>query len=221
VKTDLSSPIAAILFDLDGTLVDTAPDMALALNRLRQEYHRPPLPFELIRPQVSNGAAAMIRLGFGLEAGQAGYAELRERFLQLYLSELYRNSRLFPGLAAVLDQLAQRGIRWGIVTNKPAFLTDPLIRLMGLPSAVTVSGDSLTLRKPNPAQLLYAAGYLRLPPEHCLYIGDHERDIIAGRAAGMPSLAVTWGYLDGERSPQTWGANAVIDHPQQILEWLS
>jgi len=215
-----NTPIQAVLFDLDGTLIDTAPDLALALNRLLRECKRPPMTFEQIRPQVSNGAAALVRLGFGLEKGQPGYAELRQRLLQLYLAELCRDSRLFPGLAEVLTQLEARGLRWGIVTNKPAFLTDPLIAKMELTSAVTVSGDSLPRNKPDPAPLLYAAGCLRLPPSQCLYVGDHERDIIAGKAAGMPSLAVTWGYLDGERPPTEWGAGSVIDHPEEILQWL-
>ncbi|MGC9457274.1 MAG: HAD-IA family hydrolase [Halothiobacillaceae bacterium] len=220
MSAERRSAIRAVLFDLDGTLVDTAPDLALALNRLRLECNRPPLPFEQIRPQVSNGAAAMVRVGFGLRPGQTGYRELRQRFLHLYLAEICRDSRLFPGLEAVLEELTARNLPWGIVTNKPGFLTTPLLAALALESRVTVCGDTLPVKKPDPAPMHHAAGILKLPPEACLYIGDHERDIVAARAANMPSLGATWGYLDGERAPADWGADALIARPEDVLEWL-
>ncbi|MFP4295082.1 MAG: HAD family hydrolase [Halothiobacillaceae bacterium] len=220
MRTDSRPAIRGVLFDLDGTLVDTAPDLALALNRLRLECNRLPLPFTTIRPQVSNGAAALVRLGFGLRPGQTGFRELRQRLLQLYLAEICRDSALFPGFEVVLAELDSRVVPWGIVTNKPGFLTTPLLAGLGLDCRVAVSGDTLAVKKPDPAPLRHAADILQLPPEACLYIGDHERDIVAARAARMPALGATWGYLDGERAPADWGADALIERPEELIQWL-
>ncbi|WP_407275213.1 HAD-IA family hydrolase [Halothiobacillus sp. DCM-1] len=211
-----SQPLRAVLFDLDGTLLDTAPDMAQALNRLRLECNRPPLPFALIRPQVSNGARGLLELGFNLRPGETGFEILRDRFLQLYRQDLASETRLFDELHGVLDQLEQRGLPWGIVTNKPGFLTRQLLHELGMAPAVVVSGDDLPRRKPFPDQLLHAAQRLQLPAAAIAYVGDHERDIEASRAAEMPAIAARWGYLDGERPIEDWQAGAIADHPADL-----
>lgn len=214
-------PPRAILFDLDGTLVDTAPDMAVALNRLRLECNLPPLPYERIRPQVSNGARAMVELCCGIGPEHVGFDVLRARFLQLYAQDIASGSIVFDGLQPIIDALPQSGLTWGIVTNKPRFLSLALLDMLGIKPPVLVSGDDLPRRKPHPDQLIYAAGSLQLPPGAILYVGDHERDVIAGHAAGMPTVAVRWGYLDGERPIEQWQADAVIDHPDDLLRWLA
>ncbi|MDD3610261.1 MAG: phosphoglycolate phosphatase [Halothiobacillaceae bacterium] len=217
------SPAQGVLFDLDGTLVDTAPDMATALNRLREREGGTPLPYPVIREQVSNGAGALIRLGFPEADPQAAeFERLRQHFLALYAEALAVESRLFPGMDAVLDTLEARGLRWGVVTNKPAFLTEPLLRALGLSERAgsIVSGDTLPVRKPDPAPLRHASAALSLLPEHCLYVGDHVRDIEAGRAAGMRTIGALFGYIDANDNPQHWGADALIAHPLALLDQL-
>jgi phosphoglycolate phosphatase len=210
------------LFDLDGTLLDTAPDMAAALNRLRLEEGRGALPLNAIRPQVSHGARAMIRVGFGLEPGDAQFEELRERFLAIYASDLACHTLPFPGIPALLDGLAQAGIPWGIVTNKPGWLTDPLLETLGLhrQAGVVVSGDSLPQRKPQPEPLLYACAQLAAEPLNCVYVGDAGRDIEAGRRAGMRTLAAAFGYIPADDDPAAWGADGVLHRPEELMAWL-
>lgn len=217
----LRHPIDGVLFDLDGTLIDTAPDMALALNRLRLECNLSPLPFEQIRPQVSNGARGLLEIGFQLGPENQGFDILRDRFLQLYRQDVAGETRLFSGFEEVIDWLDQQGIHWGIVTNKPGFLTRQLVQTLGLKPAVMIAGDDLLRRKPFPDQLIYAAGQLRLPPQHIVYVGDHERDIQASRAAHMPSAAVRWGYLDGERPIEDWQADVILTTPTDLFALLS
>lgn len=214
------SIIRGVLFDLDGTLIDTAPDMAIALNRLRLECNLPPLPFKQIRPQVSNGARGLLELSFGLGPDNHGFTLLRDRFLQLYNQDIASASGLFDGCADVLRHLSERAIQWGIVTNKPGFLTRHLLQTLGFTAPVVVAGDDLLRRKPFPDQLIYAAGGLKLPPQDILYVGDHERDIEASRAAHMPAAAARWGYLDGERPIEDWQADVILDHPMDLLTWL-
>ncbi|MHB9020793.1 MAG: HAD-IA family hydrolase [Halothiobacillus sp.] len=209
-----------ILFDLDGTLIDTAPDMALALNRLRLECNLAPLPFEHIRPHVSNGACGLLEIGFGLSPGHTGFEHLRDRFLQLYRQDIANASGLFAGFPSVLDTLSERGLTWGIVTNKPGFLTRLLLQELNITAPVVVAGDDLPRRKPFPDQLIYAAGRLRLRPQELIYVGDHERDIQASHAAYMPSAAARWGYLDGERPIEDWRADIILDQPTDLLTWL-
>ncbi|HUX83065.1 MAG TPA: HAD-IA family hydrolase [Halothiobacillus sp.] len=212
--------IRGVLFDLDGTLVDTAPDMALALNRLRLECNLPPLPFTHIRPQVSNGARGLLELSFGLGPEHDGFNLLRDRFLQLYNQDIASESGLFGGFTEVLGQLDRRNLHWGIVTNKPGFLTRNLLKKLGIEAPVVVAGDDLPRRKPFPDQLIYAAGGLKLRPQEILYIGDHERDIQASHAAHMPAAAARWGYLDGERPIEDWRADVILDQPSDLLNWL-
>jgi phosphoglycolate phosphatase len=215
----LASP-QAILFDLDGTLLDTAPDMAAALNRLRAEDELEPLAFDHIRPHVSNGARGLLAIGLGITAESPGYAERRERFLALYAHDLAARTRPFPGLDRLVADMEAGGLPWGVVTNKPGGLTRRLLETLDLRPAVVVCGDDLARAKPHPDPLLHAADRLRLPPESIWYVGDHERDIIAGNAAGMPTLAGRWGYLDGERPIEDWGATVVVDQPTDIATLL-
>ncbi|MCG5501276.1 HAD family hydrolase [Ectothiorhodospira lacustris] len=215
-------PLRTVLFDLDGTLADTAPDMYAALIALQREQGVPALPFEVVRNQVSHGGAALVRLAFPDAQGDQ-FETLRQRFLILYSEHhLCHETRLFPGMDALLQAIENLGLNWGIVTNKPAWLTDPLVRAMNLHRrAVTViSGDTTPQRKPHPLPMLLACEQAACRPAQCLYVGDAERDIQAGRAAGTHTLIALYGYIDETQAPTTWGADAAIDHPEQILPWL-
>ncbi|MCC6206697.1 MAG: phosphoglycolate phosphatase, partial [Gammaproteobacteria bacterium] len=209
------------LFDLDGTLVDTAPDLAATLNALRAEHGLVAMPFDVIRPHVSHGARAMVRVGFGIDEGDARFTALRERFLEIYRERLMQHSRLFDGMEEVLATLENRGVKWGVVTNKPAWLTEPLLKDLGLAprAACVISGDSTRNRKPHPEPLLHASALVGVAPEQCLYIGDAQRDIEAGRAAGMKTLVALFGYLGQDDRPQEWDADGMIDSPLEILDW--
>lgn len=213
--------IRAVLFDLDGTLLDTAPDLIRVLNQVRREQGRDPLPYGVARTQVSHGSSGLIRLGFPDLSGHA-LETLRLRLLELYGQQLAVGTQLFEGCRQVIDTLAARGMPWGIVTNKPAFLTDPLLVQLKLASEAgcIVSGDTLPERKPHPAPLLLGAARLAVPPAQCLYVGDAERDVQASRAAGMPVLVARYGYLGPADDPDSWQPDALIDSPVQILDWL-
>jgi phosphoglycolate phosphatase len=218
----LSRPaLRAVLFDLDGTLLDTAPDLVRVLNQVRVEQGRAPLRWELARTQVSHGSSGLIRLGFPDLSGEPLEA-LRLRLLELYAAQLTVGTKLFDGCQAVLDQLAARHMPWGIVTNKPGYLTTPLLAALGLDrvSQCVVSGDTLPERKPHPAPLLHAAAQLSLPPVHCLYVGDAERDVLSARAAGMPVLVARYGSLGPADDPDSWQPDGQIDTPRGIIEWL-
>jgi phosphoglycolate phosphatase len=218
----MSGTIRTVLFDLDGTLADTAPDMAAALNRLLAERGRAPLPYETIRPVVSHGAKALIRLGFGLEPEDAQFEPLRRRFLEIYRADLCRGTRLFPGMTELLAGLRTLGLNWGIVTNKPAFLTEPLVEQLGLgtETACVVSGDTTVNRKPHPEPMLHACALAGSRPPQCLYVGDAERDIEAGREAGMQTLVALFGYLGSDDRPERWGADGLVRTPLEILDWV-
>ena len=214
--------IGAVLFDLDGTLADTAPDLAGALNLLLAERGLPAVPIERLRPYASAGALGLLRAGMGIGPDDAEFEMLRVRFLDLYTDNICVDTRLFPGMDQVLSQLEQRSTIWGIVTNKPARFTVPLIKALGLAerTACVVSGDTTAYSKPHPAPLLHAAETLDLPPQACLYVGDDLRDVQAAHAAGMPVLAAAFGYLGDAGDPHVWGADAVIDHPSEIMDFL-
>lgn len=214
-------PPRGVLFDLDGTLLDTAPDMAGALNALRVEEGLPPMPLDLLRRHVSHGAARLIQVAFGHAEG-AAFESLRRRFLDLYRANLSSGTRLFDGFESILGWLEGRQVDWGVVTNKPAWLTEPLLADLRLDSraACVISGDSLPERKPHPLPLLHAATLLRLPPAECAYVGDAERDIQAGRAAGMRTCVAAFGYLSDEDDPAAWQPDAIVDHPLQLLQAL-
>ena len=210
-----------MLFDFDGTLADSAPDLAAALNRMREKRDLAPLAVEATRAYVSMGARGMLRVGFGMTPDAAGYAAMREEFLLLYAEAICVHTRLFNGMPDVLAELGRRSIAWGIVTNKAMRLTERIVPALGLAPACIVGGDSTPHLKPHPAPLLLAAEQLGLPPAQCTYVGDDLRDIQAARAAGMRSIAVDYGYHGGETpGPPTWNADAVISHPSQLLEHL-
>jgi phosphoglycolate phosphatase len=211
-----------LLLDLDGTLVDTAPDMTGALNALRRENGLPEIAPAIVRPHVSHGARALIRLGFGLLEDDPRFEPLRTRFLDIYAGCLARESRLFPGMDEVLAEVEGRGLCWGVVTNKPERFTHPLLAAIGLDAraACVVCGDTTTRPKPHPEPLLHAARTLDTPAASCLYVGDALRDIEAGRRAGMRTLVAAFGYLASSDRPEDWMADALIDHPAQILDWL-
>ena len=211
-----------ILFDLDGTLLDTAPDLADALNTVLVENQRSPLSFEDIRPVVSHGGIALIELGFRLDRADPAFEALRQRLLQVYRENVSRRTQPFPGISELLDNIEQRGLNWGIVTNKPGWLTEPLLKDLDLfdRAACVVSGDTLNERKPHPAPMLHASELANSRPEECVYIGDAQRDIEAGNNAGMQTLVALFGYLQEEDKPRTWNANDMIEHPQDLLAWL-
>ena len=212
----------AILFDLDGTLLDTAPDLADALNTVLVENQRSPLPLDDIRPAVSHGGVALVRLGFNMERSNPAFEDLRERLLEVYRENISRRTQPFPGISELLDSIEQRGLNWGIVTNKPGWLTEPLLQDLDLfnRAACVVSGDTLDERKPHPAPMLHASRLASSRPEQCVYIGDAQRDIEAGNNAGMQTLVALFGYLQEEDEPHTWNANSMIDQPQDLLAWM-
>ena len=211
----------AALFDLDGTLLDTAPDMAAALNVLRDELSAAPLPFELVRPQVSNGAIALIHIGFP-EASGAEFERLRVRFLDIYRANLAVHTRLFPGFEALLQRLEECAIPWGIVTNKAAWLTEPLLDSLGLlqRAGCVLSGDSLPERKPHPRPLLVAAEQLGVTASDCVYVGDALRDVQAANGAGMRALGAEFGYLNPLDEPHSWPVAGWLATPADLLAWL-
>jgi phosphoglycolate phosphatase len=210
----------AILFDLDGTLADTAPDLAAAVNWLRTERGLEPTPYAVLRPTASAGARGMIGAAFGLAPGDAGYEELRVQWFDRYQSAMAVHSTLFDGIAELLDGIRAAGMEWGIVTNKPMRFTDPLIPQIGLAHAgCVVSGDTTPHAKPHPAPLLEGARRLGIDPQHCWYVGDDLRDVEAGQAAGMATVACAWGYC-GAIEPSTWGADLLLETPLHLLETL-
>ena len=210
---------AAVLFDLDGTLADTAPDLAAALNEMLLEDGREALPYDLIRPWVSWGALRLIRLGYGDELEAARIAELRGRFLTCYEAGLCRDSTLFPGVPEALTALEAAAVPWGIVTNKPGWLTAPLLVALGIAAraGTVISGDTLPFAKPHPMPLLHAASELRVPAERCVYVGDNVRDIEAGRAAGMYTIAAAWGYIPADDDPSAWQADRLMHAPDALV----
>ena len=214
--------VRAVLFDLDGTLADTAPDLGRALNRLRAEDGLEPLPIGVMRAHASSGARGLLKAGFGLAPESAGYNALRDRFLELYAENLCVDTRLFDGIPGLLSKIEARPLPWGIVTNKAKRFTEPLLRTLaiGHRAACVVSGDSTPHIKPHPAPLLQAAMLLALPAEDCVYVGDDLRDVQAARAAGMRFAAAGWGYLGDGADPRTWEADAVISDPREILDLL-
>ena len=207
----------AVLFDLDGTLLDSAPDMVAAIDAMRTARGQPPMSLEALRPHVSKGARAMVKAAFpGVSE------EERERwipeFLDCYQRALGRHGALFDGVDAMLVALENAGCVWGIVTNKPEYLARQLMPVLGWEQrcAVLIGGDTLSARKPDPLPLIVAAERIGVAPEACVYVGDDERDIIAARAAGMPSVVALWGYRLDEDNPVAWQGDVMIDVPSQL-----
>lgn len=212
----------AVLFDLDGTLVDSAPDLAGAANELRALRGQPPLPYDANRPLAGSGARGMLAAAFGLAPGDDEYLPLREAFLGLYQRRLLLSSTVFAAVPAMLARIEATGRPWGVVTNKALYLAEPLLTGLALRhrAAVLVGGDSTPHTKPHPAPLLHAAGSLRLDAGRCVYVGDDARDMQAGRAAGMATVAAAWGYLGPGARLDDWGANGIAESPADLLNWL-
>jgi len=212
--------IDAVLFDLDGTLIDTAPDMGGALNNLLIEEGLQPIPLERIRPYVSQGGLVLTRLGFAGKVPEPEIEPLRLRFLEHYRAIVADNSRLFDGYEAILAELEARAIPWGIVTNKPEWLTHPLLQQLGLAErcGVVIGGDTLEFRKPHPLPLQVAAERLEVSCDSCLYVGDDERDIVAGKAANMKTLVAAYGYIEDATDIERWDADGVIACPAELLQ---
>jgi len=213
--------LRAVLFDLDGTVLDTAPDMVGALNRLREEHSLAPLPFDAVRSAVSHGAARVVKTGFP-DADDATALALQQRFLAIYRGALSHETRLFAGMDEVLEELAGWGLKSGIVTNKAAWLTEPLLAQLGLSTrfACVVSGDSLAERKPHPLPLQHAAALAGVRPDECIYVGDAQRDVQAAHAAAMPALVANYGYLRADEDSRDWGGDGYLNRPLDLLDWL-
>ena len=213
----------AVLFDLDGTLADTAPDLGGALNRMRQRRGLDPLALEALRPHASSGARGLIGAGFSIAPGHVDYDSLRDEFLDEYEAHLMRDSILFDGVPALLDAIEARGLAWGIVTNKGARFTLPLVGLLGLDARAgcVVCGDTTPHAKPHPAPLLEAARRIGLAPGQCVYVGDDERDMQAARSAGMGAIIAGYGYLGSATPASDWDADHIIDSPTGLLGLLA
>ncbi|MGV3627767.1 MAG: HAD-IA family hydrolase [Betaproteobacteria bacterium] len=208
---------AAVLFDLDGTFADTAPDLGRAVNAMRAARGLTPVPLADTRRVTSLGARGLLGVGFGITPEHADYLAMRDEFLRIYENNLCRDTVLFPGMAALITRLEQRNITWGIVTNKAERFAKPLMQQLGYATraACIIGGDTTGHMKPHPAPLLAAATTINIAPQSCAYVGDDERDIQAGRAACMRTVAVRFGYLNGS-SPDLWGADVIVSTPAEI-----
>lgn len=214
--------IRAVLFDLDGTLIDSAPDLAGAANRLRQRHGLAPLPYETLRPMVGSGARGMVGAAFGVVPGDERFNGLRDAFLAEYEANLLRETRLFDGVQSLLAALEAAGVPWGIMTNKVSLYALPIVDGLGLArrASVVVCGDTTPHAKPHPEPLLACARALAIEPAQCVYIGDDLRDMQAGKAAGMTVAAATWGYLGVAEPVDEWDADVVLDSPSDVARWL-
>lgn len=211
--------IRAVLFDLDGTLLDTAPDFITALNLLLQQEHKKPLPGELIRQTVSNGASALVQLGFDITPEHTDFERLRQDLLKYYSKHLADQTKPFEGINDLLAYIHQSGMAWGIVTNKPELYTTPLLKQMQFACAPlsVVCPDHVTHRKPHPEPLLLACKQIGCAPAEAIYLGDHRRDIESAHHAGMPTIACAYGYIENDDAVDSWGANHVIHHPRETI----
>lgn len=210
-----------MFFDLDGTLVDTAPDMVGALQELQRAYDIEPVPYALGRSHVSNGAMGLLTVAFPAEDIAPNCALMCE-FIDLYKEQVCDKSKVFAGLEVLLEQFDAAALPWGVVTNKPAHLTDPIMAMLGLAdrSACTVSGDTLPYRKPDPAPLLHACQMADISPDDCIYVGDASRDIEAGENAGMATVAAAYGYIVNDDDPRDWGADEIVGDPAELAQML-
>lgn len=223
MNTDPSATTRVVLFDLDGTLIDTAPDMARALNDVLIEDGGSALPYEAIRPHVSKGANGLLDLAYGASRAPAERDPLRQRFLERYRADLATESRLFPGMETLLADLESAAMRWGVVTNKPGWLAEPLLATLELDArcACLVCGDTLDRRKPDPAPLYFACERLGVSTAEAMYVGDDERDIAAGRAAAMRTIVALFGYLGTGDHPRHWGPDGLIETPGELWAHLA
>lgn len=222
VSTITTNKIQTVLFDLDGTLIDTAPDMAAALDLLCDEEKHERLAFEHVRPVVSNGSAALVKLAFGDEVDETTLERLKKRYLEIYQDHLAVHSQLFDEMDTLLLQLEQQKMQWGVVTNKPGWLTEPLMQALNLTerAACIVSSDSTTNRKPHPEPMYLACKIANTAPENCVYVGDARRDIEAGRNAGMRTIIAQYGYIPSTENTDEWQADHSIHSPSQLFALL-
>jgi phosphoglycolate phosphatase len=216
-------PIRTVLFDLDGTLADTAPDLAFALNQVLQEQGREPLPFERIRPVVSHGALTLTQMGFGLDPEHSEFPPLYQRLLEIYRDNIARETTLFPGMVELLSHIETNNMNWGVVTNKPARFTEPLMDALNLSNraACIVSGDTCDNRKPHPEPILHGCQLAGSEAQHCVYIGDAQRDIEAGMRAGLRTIVALFGYIGTHDHPEDWQADVLLKTPKDIADWIS
>ena len=214
--------VKAVLFDLDGTLIDSAPDLAGAANDLRLRHGCEPLPYDRLRPMVGTGARGMLQVAFGVVPGDSDFEALRSEFLAIYEARMLRETRVFSAMEPVLARLEAAGLAWGIVTNKHERFAWPVIEGLGLHTraAARVAGDTTAYAKPHPEPLLEAARRAGVAAQDCVYVGDDLRDIEAGRAAGMRTLAAAWGYLGEGESIEAWGADAILREPAELTAWV-
>ncbi len=214
--------ITAVLFDLDGTLVDTAPDLIWALHQTLKNNHYPIINSKSLRPAAAHGCAVLIEAGFNESPKHPNFEQWKNEFLSHYQQNLYNKSQLFSGIEQVLSYLNKNKIKWGVVTNKPSWLTDPLMALIPFkyPPKVVVSGDTCKHPKPHPEPLFYACKKINQKPENTLYIGDAQRDIEAGNNANMLTLAANYGYLNINEKAADWNPTAIIEQPLDIIDWL-
>jgi len=214
--------IHAVLFDLDGTLLDTAPDLVFALNRVRKEHNLPDMPLSTLRSIANLGSKAIVKLAFGVEENDARFSALRETFLGYYEQHIADATRFFPDVENVLAHLDQHHIPWGIVTNKLTRHTSELLKRLKIENRpfCVICGDSLPKYKPDPEPILHACQLLQQKPENCIYVGDAVTDVIASKAAGTKSLVALYGYIHHEDDPLTWQADGYIREPMEIIKWL-
>ena len=215
--------IKAILFDLDGTFADTAPDLAAALNHTRATRNLPPLPLEVLRPQASHGSRGLLKVGFDIEPEATDFNVLRDIFLDYYARNICIHTKLFAGTADLIDALEQRNIKWGIVTNKPHRFTLPLMQALGYAdrAACLISGDTCTQAKPHPEPLLKACQIIGINPAQCLYLGDDLRDMQAANAAGMRGIIANYGYVSDDASVENWRAQGSVNQPMELLDLIA
>lgn len=220
MSSGLASPYKGVFFDLDGTLADTAPDLVAAANQLLIARNLAPKQYDVLRPCASAGARGLISGAFGIDPDHPDFIPLRDEFFENYEKALLVNSVLFEGVEYLLDQLDSANLPWGIVTNKSERFTHPLTELMGLRqrAAATVSGDTTPHSKPHPEPILHAARVANIDPSSSVYVGDDIRDIVAGKAAGMKTIAAAYGYCGCEEPPEAWGADYLVHHPKELLE---
>ena len=214
--------IKAVLFDLDGTFADTAPDLGAAVNHVLKLHQQPALPLETIRPQASHGSAGLLGLAFNIKPDDPRFAGLRDEFLAHYTAHICEHTTLFAGMAELIDNIEQRGLPWGIVTNKPHRFTLPLMQALGYAgrAACLVSGDTCAHAKPHPMPMLHAAQLLGVAPEHCLYLGDDKRDMEAANAAQMRGIIAQYGYIDPQAVLDNWQAAGRIANPIELLRYI-